>query len=68
MKRTYRSKLSYNPSICDYCGVCVAVCPHDAINLMESDYEIDEQLCTLCRNCVFACPVKALEYVDETGI
>jgi ferredoxin len=58
-------KLKYDPAICDFCGACVAVCPHDAIELQESDFNILEKRCTLCKNCVYVCPVRALEFDDE---
>ena len=49
---------------CDFCGTCVAVCPHDAINLYETRLEIDYDKCTLCMNCVYICPMESLEEKD----
>ncbi len=45
---------------CDFCGTCVAVCPHDAINLYENDFEGIKSRCTNCNICVSVCPLKAL--------
>ncbi|MHC1567332.1 MAG: indolepyruvate ferredoxin oxidoreductase subunit alpha [Candidatus Syntropharchaeia archaeon] len=45
---------------CGYCGACVAVCPSDAIELIETWIEIDEN-CNECKICVEICPVGALE-------
>ena len=42
---------------CDYCGTCVAVCPEDAIELMESTIIVDDEKCTLCQFCVHVCPL-----------
>ncbi len=56
--------IKYNREICDFCGTCVGVCPHDAIELMECDLRITEE-CTVCMNCVYICPVRALEEYDE---
>ena len=56
--------IAYNRHLCDFCGTCVAVCPHDAIELPEVDLIITEK-CTRCMNCVYICPVRALEDADE---
>ncbi|MHC1568753.1 MAG: 4Fe-4S binding protein [Candidatus Syntropharchaeia archaeon] len=45
---------------CGYCGACVAVCPSDAIELIETWVEIGEN-CNECEICVEICPVGALE-------
>jgi len=57
--------IRFERETCDFCGTCVAVCPHDAIELSEYDLSIDAELCTLCMNCVRICPVRALERCDE---
>ena len=63
MKRIFQ-KIAYDPKLCDFCGTCVAVCPHDSIELFEADLNITES-CTLCKNCIDVCPIKALEVADE---
>ena len=50
---------------CDFCGVCVGVCPENCIDLDESDIAIDEPSCTLCQKCVWVCPLDAL-YAGKT--
>ena len=61
-------RIEYTRALCDFCGTCVAVCPHDAIELSESDLEIDTEKCTLCLNCVHICPVRALKGNNEKQI
>jgi len=52
-----KSVIRINNERCDYCGTCVAVCPEDAIELLEAAIRIDHQKCTLCRSCVDVCPL-----------
>ncbi|MBD3376692.1 4Fe-4S dicluster domain-containing protein [candidate division KSB1 bacterium] len=59
------SELLHLEKKCDFCGTCVAVCPHDAIDLAEFHLTIIKDRCTLCMNCVYICPVRALEHSDE---
>ncbi|MBN1480391.1 ferredoxin [candidate division KSB1 bacterium] len=64
MQQIFLEKIAYNRAVCDFCGACVAVCPHDSIELFEADLCITAS-CTLCKNCVYVCPVRALEIIDE---
>ncbi|HID96446.1 MAG TPA: geranylgeranyl reductase family protein [Candidatus Latescibacteria bacterium] len=50
---------------CDFCGVCVGVCPTDAIVLFESDLRIEGDSCTKCARCIHVCPYKALTELSE---
>ena len=34
---------------CDFCGVCVAVCPPDCIEVREASIKIDDNICGLCK-------------------
>jgi L-aspartate semialdehyde sulfurtransferase ferredoxin len=45
---------------CDFCGVCVGVCPTDAIYLARVDLTVDHEACIDCGFCVAACPTKSL--------
>jgi len=56
--------MTYNRELCDFCGTCVSVCPHDSIELSENDLVITES-CTKCKLCVFVCPIRALGVQDE---
>jgi ferredoxin len=46
--------------LCCYCGACVAVCPPQAILLLDAHLQIDDEACTSCGRCVRVCPVHAL--------
>lgn len=59
-----KGMIRYIRKKCDFCGTCVAVCPHDAIELAENDLLILER-CTVCKKCVYVCPLQALEVDDE---
>jgi NAD-dependent dihydropyrimidine dehydrogenase PreA subunit len=61
-------KMNHNQDRCDFCGVCVGVCPHDAIELREAELIIIDDRCTRCGQCVQACPIHALEVNDEAGL
>jgi len=54
-----------NTEKCDFCGTCVAVCPHDAVELYEARLQIDQDKCTMCLNCVYICPFRSLEVCNE---
>lgn len=51
------SRIMIDSERCDFCGTCVAVCPVDAIELMESTIMVNEALCTRCEFCVDVCPL-----------
>ena len=65
------SSLVLNKELCNGCGVCVEVCPKEAINQDSGVVEmgvlvkkplirIDSKSCILCGECVALCPLKAL--------
>lgn len=47
-------------NMCDFCGVCVGVCPENCIELKEMEFSIKQKVCTSCLRCVKVCPVQAL--------
>lgn len=51
--------LNVNKEECTGCGLCVKVCPFDAMHLVNEKAEADEK-CTLCGACVKVCPVDAI--------
>ncbi len=69
--------LNIDKEKCTGCGLCVKVCPFDAMHLVNEKAEADEK-CTLCGACVKVCPVDALsierkrvdpsKFVDYKGV
>ena len=45
---------------CDGCGICLTVCPQDAVVLEAERAEIREELCDGCGVCLSACPEGAI--------
>lgn len=50
---------------CSRCGICVAVCPFEAISKDEQENKIilDVEECRVCGLCVSACPLSAIDLV-----
>jgi len=50
---------------CSRCGICVAVCPFEAISRDEKQNKIilDVEECRVCGLCVSACPLSAIDLV-----
>lgn len=50
-----------NPYLCTSCGMCVGVCPTDAVTMQLNQFNqfvplFDEELCVGCNYCVESCP------------
>jgi len=60
-----RSILKFRPEIdknrCKKCGVCIKVCPHQAIKLKGSKMTIDYKKCILCMCCHEMCKFAAVD-------
>ena len=47
---------------CTNCGICVEVCPIEAISEGEVIHNIDTERCTDCGACDQVCPVEAIRW------
>lgn len=50
-------------TLCDRCGLCLPLCPPEAIHLDFADLVVERETCTGCRKCIAPCPVGALAMV-----
>lgn len=50
-----------NEKKCITCGACVAICPNQAISIVNGKAQINPKKCVKCGNCAQFCPVSAIE-------
>jgi len=58
-------KIEVERDECTGCESCVAVCPVDAISMVDGLALIEQDLCIQCRACVDTCPVEAIKVKEE---
>ena len=52
--------LVVDQELCTGCGVCIDVCPTEAIVMEDDKARIIPDECTSCQACVSECPVDAI--------
>ena len=57
--------IKINNELCDLCGICLAVCPQNCLEIIHFTLKPDQDKCISCNICVGACPLKCLEVHNE---
>jgi Pyruvate/2-oxoacid:ferredoxin oxidoreductase delta subunit len=65
IKRTVNAMVVIDREICLSCGLCVDLCPEEAIS-MNDTVTVDPDKCTGCGTCVEECPNEAISMVYVT--
>ena len=50
---------------CKQCGICIDVCPDDAVRYLKEEYHIDYTYCKGCGICAYECTADAIAMVPE---
>jgi len=53
-------------NLCTGCGMCVSVCPYDALSLKDAKAEVNEVLCEGCGTCSATCLRSAIQVRNLT--
>lgn len=65
-KRKKPSKVAVvNGELCGLCEGCSAVCPANAIDVLETFVVVITAKCTGCGTCLKVCPVGAISLVER---
>tara|TARA_B100000287_G_C20525290_1_gene738611 strand:- start:440 stop:670 length:231 start_codon:yes stop_codon:yes gene_type:complete len=64
MANTTKPIFVVDESLCYGCGACIALCPTNALDLVDRLAIVEQDDCTLCEHCIPSCPVFALSIKD----
>lgn len=56
------------PNLCTGCGMCIQVCPYDALTLKNGKAEVNEVLCEGCGTCSATCLRAAVQVKNLTPL
>ncbi|KUO50940.1 MAG: ferredoxin [Desulfitibacter sp. BRH_c19] len=62
------STLKFDPKLCNGCGMCLNVCPHNVLSIVDKKINIKHKdSCMECSACVKNCPQEALSVNPGVG-
>lgn len=72
----YRGKLTYDPTDCTNCKLCMRYCPSGAIEIINEGTKEDKKMaailtltrCMFCCQCVDTCPRDCLSYTQNIDL
>jgi len=53
---------------CTGCGICVPICPEQAISIIQKKAVIDNKKCTECMECMEECPTNAIYQILDKEV
>ena len=56
--------LVINEETCTGCGLCIDICPLQALRMVDGKAVVDMEICDLDGICIPTCPVNAIHYQD----
>jgi len=64
----FNISVSIDTNLCVGCGICVEVCPHDTISVIDGKAKITGDHSISCGHCAAACPENAIkvDVIDKT--
>lgn len=50
------------------CGLCIEICPHQAIQWVDGKVHLNQERCTVCQICEEICPTGALHISNTSSL
>jgi pyruvate formate lyase activating enzyme len=64
--QNFKPEIMHRDTLCTKCGLCVNVCPEEAISVDDKGVSIDRKKCTNCGDCISVCTPGVLKILGET--